>query len=141
MALDQQLLLGSWAELGARATPIRFRVFVQEQQVPEALELDGRDANCIHALIEVDGQAVATGRLSPDGRIGRMAVLASYRGRGLGGNLLAGLVAEADRRGQRETYLHAQMHAIGFYERHGFIAEGPEFDDAGIAHRLMRRTA
>ena len=109
--------------------------------MPEALELDGRDANCIHALIEVDGQAVATGRLSPDGRIGRMAVLASYRGRGLGGNLLAGLISAADHRNQRETYLHAQMHAIGFYERYGFVAEGPEFDDAGMAHRLMRRIA
>jgi predicted GNAT family N-acyltransferase len=109
--------------------------------VPEALELDGRDRDCMHALIEVGGQAVATGRLSPDGRIGRMAVLASYRGQGLGGNLLAGLISAADHRGLRETYLHAQMHAIGFYERHGFIAEGPEFDDAGIAHRLMRRTA
>lgn len=141
MALNQRLLLGSWADLGARATPIRFMVFVQEQQVPEALELDGRDADCIHALIEVEGRPVATGRLSPDGRIGRMAVLASYRGRGLGGNLLAGLISAADRRNQHETYLHAQMHAIGFYERFGFVAEGPEFNDAGIAHRLMRRTA
>ena len=140
MALSQQLLLGRWAELEKRATTIRFMVFVQEQQVPAALELDGHDADCIHALIEVDGQAVATGRLSPDGRIGRMAVLASYRGQGLGRSLLAGLLSAADQRGQHETYLHAQMHAIGFYERLGFIAEGPEFDDAGIAHRLMRRT-
>jgi predicted GNAT family N-acyltransferase len=69
-----------------------------------------------------------------------MAVLTPFRGRGLGSEILRALISAAQLRGQHETYLHAQMHAIGFYEHHGFIAEGPEFDDAGIAHRLMRRT-
>jgi predicted GNAT family N-acyltransferase len=138
--MKQHLVVGSWQDLHDRAAQVRFVVFVEEQKVPADLELDELDAECVHALVEVAGKAVATGRLCPDGRIGRMAVLTPFRGRGLGSEILRALISAAQLRGQHETYLHAQMHAIGFYERHGFIAEGPEFDDAGIAHRLMRRT-
>ena len=139
--MKQHLVVGSWQDLHDRAARVRFVVFVEEQKVPAELELDELDAKCVHAVIAIDEQPAATGRLCPDGRIGRMAVLTSFRGRGLGSEILRALVSAAQLRGQHETYLHAQMHAIGFYERHGFIAEGPEFDDAGIAHRLMRRAA
>ena len=139
--MKQHLVVGSWQDLHDRAARVRFAVFVEEQKVPAELELDELDAECVHAVIAIDEQPAATGRLCPDGRIGRMAVLTPFRGQGLGSEILRALISAAQLRGQHETYLHAQMHAIGFYERHGFIAEGPEFDDAGIAHRLMRRTA
>lgn len=133
--------VGNWRELGPAATTIRFEVFVNEQGVPESEELDRLDAICLHAVIHHDGLAVATGRLCPDGRIGRMAVLKEFRGKGFGGKILLALIAAANERGQHETYLHAQLHALGFYSRYGFLAEGPEFDEAGIQHRTMRRKA
>lgn len=130
---------GNWKELGAAATSIRFAVFVHEQGVPESEELDELDAVCVHAVIYRGSFAIATGRLCPDGRIGRMAVLKAFRSLGLGAKILKSLVAAASERGQNETYLHAQLHALGFYARYGFVAEGPEFEEAGIRHRAMRR--
>lgn len=131
----------NWDAAREWASPIRFRVFVDEQSVPAEIELDEHDAQSMHALAHTqDGQVVATGRLLPDGHIGRMAVLREWRGKGIGGDILEGLVGEARRRGLREAVLSAQSHAIAFYLRHGFRAEGAEYMEAGIPHRLMRRT-
>lgn len=117
---------------------LRHEVFVQEQQVPEALEWTGDDGDCLHALaFDAAGQAVGTGRLDPDGHIGRMAVRRAGRGAGVGRALLDFLVAEARRRGDREVHLNAQTHALGFYQRAGFEAYGAEFMEAGIGHRAM----
>lgn len=116
---------------------IRSEVFIKEQDVPEDLEWDGLDATSRHLLAMVDREAVGTGRLTPHGKIGRMAVLPAYRGRGIGGRMLEGLVRLAVEDGHRRTYLHAQLHATDFYARHGFRAEGENFMEAGIAHRHM----
>lgn len=132
--------LGSWAELAAEAGPIRFEVFVEEQKVPAEMELDEFDALSCHALALLDGQPVGTGRLLPDGHIGRMAVLRAARGAGVGGAVLQALIAEAARRGLREVALNAQTHALDFYRCHGFEAVGEVFMEAGIPHRAMRRT-
>ena len=137
--MNRHLVVGSWQDLGEQAAQVRFVVFVEEQKVPAELELDELDAECVHALVEVEGKAVATGRLCPDGRIGRMAVLKEFRGQGFGSEILRALISAAEMRSQHETYLHAQLHALGFYAQHGYLAEGPEFEDAGIAHRQMRR--
>jgi predicted GNAT family N-acyltransferase len=119
---------------------IRTCVFVEEQRVPEALEWDAEDASGYHVLaLAPDGTPVGTGRLLPDGRIGRMAVLREWRGKGAGRALMAYLLWLARRRGLDEVTLHAQTHAAGFYAKHGFRAEGGEFMEAGIPHVLMRR--
>jgi predicted GNAT family N-acyltransferase len=122
---------------------IREQVFVIEQGVPANLEWDGQDSACIHVLAEViDGakrDAVGTGRLMPNGKIGRMAVLGKYRGKGIGGKILSALVEAAKARGQHEVHLHAQSHALAFYQRFGFVADGEEFQEAGIPHRKMHR--
>jgi len=134
-----RIALGEWAELQAQATAIRHAVFVEEQKVPAEIELDGFDVVSLHALaFDGRGVAVGTGRLLPDGHIGRMAVLRSARGAGVGAALLRALMAAARDRGLREVRLNAQTHALPFYERFGFTAQGDEFDDAGIAHRAMR---
>lgn len=139
-AAQRRTLTGSWAALGADAGRIRFEVFVQEQQVPPQEELDDRDAQCLHAVVyDSDGQAIGTGRLLPDGHIGRMAVRRSWRGQGVGSLLLTTLMNAARRRGDTEVVLDAQLHARPFYARHGFVEEGGTFMDAGIAHRVMRR--
>ena len=132
--------LVDWREASGVLAAIRTTVFVGEQQVPPDIEIDGRDGACVHALAETAaGEAIGTGRLMPDGRIGRMAVLAGWRGRGVGAAILDLLVREAARRGLREAYLHAQSHARAFYERHGFVVEGEEYLEAGIPHVGMRR--
>ena len=130
---------GDWDSLRGEAALIRFGVFVLEQDVPEELELDLLDPDCRHWLVhDRNGEAIATARLAPDGQIGRMAVLPDWRGRGVGTALLRAILAHTHESGHPRPYLHAQEQAVGFYERAGFVAEGPLFDDAGIPHRLMR---
>jgi predicted GNAT family N-acyltransferase len=128
-----------WEEARAEAARIRTLVFVEEQRVPPAIEMDDKDASCVHALAWVEGRAVGTGRLLPDGHIGRVAVLREWRAAGVGGAILERLVAEARRRGLREVVLAAQTHALGFYRRHGFAPVGGVFEEAGIPHQEMRR--
>ena len=132
--------LADWTDDRAAIRRVRETVFVVEQAVDPELEWDDRDATCVHVIVETPKRdAIATGRLEASGKIGRMAVLAAWRGRGVGAAVLDRLLAEAERRGIRDLYLHAQTHALDFYARHGFEAEGDEFDEAGIPHRLMRR--
>src|SRR4249920_3113014 len=107
--------LRNWEAARDEAQRIRFTVFVEEQRVPPELEMDEHDAHCVHALAFADGRAVGTGRLLPDGHIGRMAVLKEWRGRGAGRALLRALVEAARRRGDREVALNAQVQALGFY--------------------------
>ncbi|WP_228111721.1 GNAT family N-acetyltransferase [Zoogloea sp. 1C4] len=132
--------LGSWGELSAQASPIRFTVFVDEQKVPVELELDEFDPLSCHAVALAGDEAVGTGRLLPDGHIGRMAVLAGWRGRGVGALLLQALIDEAKRRGMARVVLNAQTHALGFYARFGFVPEGEEYEEAGLPHRTMSRS-
>lgn len=131
-------LLG-WERARAEAGRIRMAVFVDEQRVPPEIEMDDWDAASVHALAYVDGQAVGTGRLLPDGHIGRMAVTRTSRARGVGGAILDCLVEEARRRGMPEVVLSAQTHALGFYRKHGFREVGGVFEEAGIPHQEMRR--
>jgi predicted GNAT family N-acyltransferase len=129
----------SWEAARAHAAPIRFDVFVREQGVPREIELDEMDAQSVHAVAFEAEAAVATGRLLPDGHIGRMAVLAAWRGRGLGGLVLQRLIEKARERGDAQVALSAQVRALGFYRRHGFVEEGVPFMEAGILHQMMRR--
>jgi predicted GNAT family N-acyltransferase len=119
---------------------VRRRVFIEEQGVPEAEEWDAADPVSRHVLaIAGKRDVVGTGRLEPTGKIGRVAVLPQYRGTGVGSALVGHLVNQATELGLTQVYLHAQATAVGFYERLGFRAEGPEFDEVGIPHRRMRR--
>lgn len=137
---DLDIRHGDWDSLKARAAPIRYQVFVEEQHVPLADEWDGRDADCLHFLVSVaDGTPIATARLLPDGHIGRMAVLADWRGRGIGLHLLEDVIAVAGEQGHEELLLNAQTHAIAFYQKAGFEVFGEQFMDAGLPHRAMRR--
>jgi predicted GNAT family N-acyltransferase len=131
--------VGDWATQREQATAIRMAVFVREQQLPEADEIDAYDQLSLHALALDSGRAVGTARLLPDARIGRMSVLPDWRRSGVGGLLLERLVAIAAARGDRTVELSAQVYVLAFYARHGFEAFGPIYDDAGIAHQSMRR--
>jgi len=131
--------LMNWHAARAEASRIRLTVFVEEQRVPREIEMDDNDAACVHALAYAGGKAVGTGRLLPDGHIGRMAVLRENRSLGVGSAILERLVEEARRRGLRAVVLSAQMHALEFYRRHGFEPEGEAYVEAGIPHQAMRR--
>lgn len=130
--------IGTWDRLKGDAAPIRHQVFVLEQHVPEDLEIDDMDEVSIHAVAyDIAGFPIGTGRLLTDGHIGRMAVLQSARGQGVGSQILSTLISEAKGMGFHKVALHAQLHAIPFYEKHGFLPEGEPFDDAGIQHKVM----
>lgn len=127
-----------WQDDQAALSAVRRQVFILEQRVPEELEWDEADAPALHMLAcDGGGHAIGTGRLLQDGHIGRMAVLREWRGRGVGAAILDALIAAARGRGLRGIVLNAQTHALGFYARRGFVAEGDEFPDAGIPHRRM----
>lgn len=132
---------GSWSELIAPARQVRESVFVAEQGVPREIEWDARDATSAHVLArDGEGSAIGTGRLLADGHIGRMAVLAGWRTKGVGRALLERLLEEARRKGMPRLALNAQTRACGFYRRFGFVEQGPEFVEAGIPHRIMIRS-
>lgn len=117
---------------------IRKSVFIDEQHVPVALEWDGTDTACTHFLATIDSTPVATARLTPQGQIGRMAVLREHRSKGIGSQLLTATTEQAKLAGHKQIFLHAQVSVINFYQQHGFTAEGDIFLDAGIEHRTMK---
>ena len=136
--------VGTWGALRSQAQPLRHTVFVDEQGIDPALEQDGADDTAVHAIaFNRLGLALGTGRLVEMGggsaRIGRMAVLASMRGSGVGSALLDALVAAARSRGLDEVVLHAQTTALPFYSRQGFVPLGPPFEEAGLPHQTMVR--
>ena len=133
----QEMMIMGWEEARPLAYPIRLTVFVHEQQVPEELELDDDDPTAWHAVVFKDGQAIATGRLLGNGKIGRLAVLRPYRLQGVGSDLLEKLVRYGEHQNIKKFFLHAQTSAIHFYEQLGFKAVGPVFNEAGIDHIKM----
>lgn len=117
---------------------VRETVFVQEQSVPLELEWDDLDPLCHHVLArDGAGLPIGTGRLTPEHKIGRMAVLASWRSRGVGDALLLALLEQARALGWRRISLNSQTSALAFYARHGFLPRGEPFVEAGIGHQAM----
>ena len=129
-----------WASGRDALGAVRFKVFVEEQHVPEDEEWDAEDAVSRHVLaLAADGTPIGTGRLLRDGHIGRMAVLKEWRGRGVGAALMARLLLLGREAKHDVVRLHAQTHALRFYEKLGFIAHGEEFMEANIPHFVMTR--
>jgi predicted GNAT family N-acyltransferase len=128
----------NWLASREALRAVRHTVFVKEQNVPEELEWDDADDRAYHVLATaVDGKPIGTGRLRLDCHIGRMAVVKSWRGRGVGSAILKLLIDFARREGCAEVRLHAQTHALEFYARFGFTPVGERFDEAGIPHQAM----
>ena len=136
-----EILVKPWEEAKTDAFLVRQEVFIHEQGVPAELELDEYDPLAAHAIAYLDGRCIGTGRLVDLGddqaQIGRMAVLAKYRGAGTGKQILDKLIQLAGLKGVKLIVLHSQVAAIPFYEKLGFEAQGPIYDEAGIPHRNM----
>jgi predicted GNAT family N-acyltransferase len=133
-----------------QALAIREVVFIEEQHVPETVERDAEDAQAFHVLAMQGGHAIGTGRLvklpaAPHGesgqwaQIGRMAVLQSHRRHGVGSKLVQALETEANRRNIDGIILHAQLYALDFYKKHGYVPVGSVFEEAGMPHLEMHK--
>jgi len=141
MKREFHLRLADWEREREAMRAVRTEVFIVEQRVPQEIEWDDMDPLCVHVLaLDADGTPIGTGRLTPDGKIGRMAVTKDWRSSGVGAAVLKFLVESARQRGLPSCHLNAQSHALGFYRKHGFKAYGEEFLEAGIPHRHMQRS-
>ncbi len=118
---------------------VRETVFIDEQRVPRELEFDDRDPLCLHVLAFDGGEPVGTGRLdlAYGGKVGRVAVLASHRRSGVGAALMKRLHEIAREQRQTQLWCNAQLTAVSFYERLGYVSSGPIFVEAGIDHVRM----
>jgi predicted GNAT family N-acyltransferase len=123
---------------------VRKEVFILEQSVPDALEWDTYDTNSLHLLaVTANNAPIGTARLrliNQSGQIGRMAVLKTWRRKGIGSALLKEMLRLAKQENLVSVFLHAQTQAIPFYTSFGFTATGAEFSEAGIPHQKMVRS-
>ena len=132
--------MANWQQAEDRhlLSSIRREVFVEEQRVPQEIELDAHDTSSLHLLASTsDSRFVGCVRVMPTGQIGRMAVLLPCRGAGIGAHLVQAAISAAKGAGLEPIFVHAQRHAEGFYRRFGFSPTGDVFDEADIEHIKM----
>ncbi len=126
------------------ALKIRYEVFVEEQKVPVELEVDDLEEQSHHVVLYQDDQPLGTARIYHQGdgvyKIQRVAVLSSQRGHGFGAQLMQACEQKIQQLQGSKITLGAQLHALPFYEKLGYLVEGPEFMDAGIPHRTVTKT-
>ena len=132
----------SWQESRLELEAVRVTVFVEEQNVPVDLEMDDRDALCVHALVQENDRPVGAGRIDllHQGKVGRVAVLRTCRGRGIGKAMMSVLEATARQAGLAQVWLNAQISAQSFYESLGYETSGDPFLEADILHCRMQKT-
>jgi predicted GNAT family N-acyltransferase len=136
---DIDIAIVNWTDKQAELYSVRRAVFIEEQNVPESIELDGRDPDCFHVLAsDKKGRPVGTARMDGKGKIGRMAVLQNYRRRGIGRKMIQALMDHGRKNAITDFHLSAQITAIGFYRKMGFEPSGGEFVEAGIKHINMK---
>ena len=119
---------------------IRYEVFIDEQNVPEELEIDGLDGEAKHVLTFVDEVPIGTGRILSDGHVGRVAVLKNFRGLGIGKSIMKELIKCAQDLSLEKVWLSSQWHAHSFYLDLGFVCVGEIYKEAGIDHIKMFKT-
>jgi predicted GNAT family N-acyltransferase len=136
-----QYIFKNWEEAHPLAYPIRYQVFVIEQNIPVDLEIDEHDPAAQHLIVLLNQTPIGTARIFKANKneddyfkIGRLAILKEHRRQGLGSKMMRELLNYAKTFRAKQITLHAQIDALGFYEKFGFIAEGQEFDEGGILH-------
>jgi predicted GNAT family N-acyltransferase len=140
MINDIEISIVTWSNKQCELISVRRVVFIEEQKVPENIEIDGRDPDCCHVLAcDGAGNPIGTARIDRTGKIGRMAVLPEYRRLGVGRKMLQAIIDCGRAKGIKDFHLSAQISAIGFYRKMGFLTYGEEFEEAGIRHINMRK--
>lgn len=139
--MKSDIIIGSYQDLRERCNLVRYSVFVQEQNVPENLEIDERDHVCLHVIIKTNNNPIATGRIDidKDGKIGRVAVIKDYRNQGYGSLIIHKLEEIAQQQGLTSVWLNAQKSSINFYRRLGYQIISDEFMEANIVHQKMNK--
>ena len=137
-AINFQVMQVSWITHAAQLMAVREPVLIIEQQVDPIFEWDEIDALAIHLLASIDNQPIGCARIIEHQKIGRMAVLKSCRGFGVGQALLAKAIAICQVHGSKVINLTAQTHAISFYKQAGFIVTSGIYQDANIPHVDMQ---
>ena len=136
---DIDIAIVNWPERQAELTSIRRAVFIEEQNVPESIELDGKDPGFIHVLAsDKNGRPVGTARINRKGRIGRMAVLQDYRRQGIGRKMIKTLMNYGRKNSITDFHVSSQITAVGFWRKMDFEPSGEEFLEAGIKHINMK---
>jgi len=131
---ELKIVSGSWKDLATPAKMIREAVFIQEQHIAAEDEWDVEDAVAVHFIVFQQDQAIATARLLSNNSIGRVAVLTTARGLGVGQRLMQAVIDYARAEQRKLVKLSSQVHAIGFYQALGFEVQGEEYLDCGIPH-------
>lgn len=131
---ELKIVSGSWKDLAEHAKAIREAVFIQEQNIAAEDEWDAEDAVAVHFIVFQQDQAIATARLLSNNSIGRVAVLTTARGLGVGQRLMQAVIDYARAEQRKLVKLSSQVHAIGFYQALGFEVQGEEYLDCGIPH-------
>ncbi len=131
---------GNWKKLGAKARAVRDAVFIDEQGIDEALEHDKCDPHVQHVVLFIEENPIATGRIDENGKIGRVAVLKTYRKQGHGHRVMEALETKARHFGLKKVFVHAQCTVVSFYRQRGYIPLGEETMEAGIPHQYMEKT-
>jgi len=136
---DFDIAIVSWSDKQAELYSVRRAVFIEEQNVPESIELDGRDPDCSHVLAsDTKGRPVGTARMDRKGKIGRMAVLQNYRRQGIGKKMIQALMDYGRKNSITDFHVSSQITAIEFYNKMGFEPYGEEFIEAAIMHINMK---
>ena len=136
---DFDIAIVSWSDKQAELYSVRRAVFIEEQNISERIELDGKDPDCFHVLAsDTKGKPIGTARMDDKAKIGRMAVLHDYRRRGIGRKMVQALMDYGRKNSITDFHLSAQVSATGFYKKMGFEPFGEEFIEAGITHINMK---
>jgi len=136
---DFDIAIVNWSDKQAELTSVRRAVFIEEQNVPERIEIDGRDPNCFHVLVsDIKGRPIGTARMDHKGKIGRMAVLQNYRRRGIGRKMIQALMDYGRKNSITDFHVSSQVTAVGFYKKMDFEPFGKEFIEAAIMHINMK---
>lgn len=129
---------GHWDKLEQDAKFIRKQVFIIEQNIPEEDEWDDQDMISDHFVVYDQDQPIATARLLQNNSVGRVAVLKTYRGQGIGRMIMLEIIRQAHQQDRTFLQLSSQVHAISFYEKLGFSIQGNAYDECGIPHIKMQ---
>ena len=127
----------NWNQFSQGICEVRKKVFIQEQNVPSSIEMDGNDLECYQFLAKYKNKPIGTARLRKYGKIESVSVIKQYRGLGIGLKIMEIVLTKANSLGINEIYLHSQMESKDFYESIGFITMGESFLEADIEHIKM----